>query len=139
MFEKKLNVGTQPEVTTVIERPFMKGTEEYPQLMDSIRVTGAQANSYNVDKLKETVEKYKEKTGRVKDTLTKERGEGREMKRKHEATLSKFKNLQEAYHIVEAKKKSLVLSNTISDGEKRDLENRISELEVQKDADDKQT
>ena len=31
--EKKLKVGTQPEVTIVMERPVMKGTNEYPQLM----------------------------------------------------------------------------------------------------------
>ena len=50
----------------------MKGIYEDPQLMASIGVTDA----HNVEKLKETVEKYKEKVGRVKDTLMKDRGEG---------------------------------------------------------------
>ena len=35
-------------------------------------------------------------------------------------------------------KEALVLSNTIIDGEKKDLENKISELEVQKVATNKQ-
>ena len=60
------------------------------------------------------------------------------MKRKHEATLSEFEKLQEAYQVLEVEKEALVLSNTISDGEKRDLENRIYELEVEKAEVDKQ-
>ena len=54
--EKKLKVGTQPEVTTVTEKPVMKGTYEDPQIMASIGVVATQANAYNVDKLKEMVE-----------------------------------------------------------------------------------
>ena len=69
--------------------------------MASINITTNQENAYNVDRLKETVDQYKEKMVRVKDTLMKERGEDREMKRKHEATLSEFKRLQEAYQALE--------------------------------------
>ena len=69
--EKKLKVGTQPEVTTVTERPVMKGTDEDLPLMASIGVAAAQANAYNVGILKETVDQYKEKMERVKDTLMK--------------------------------------------------------------------
>ena len=69
---------------------------------------------------------------RVKDTLMKERGEGQEMKRKHEATLSEFERLQEAYQVLESKKEALVLSSTIIDGEKKDLDDKVSELEAQK-------
>ena len=56
--------------------------------MESIGVAVAHANDYNVDKLKETVDQYKENMVRVKDTLMTESGEGQEMNRKHEATLS---------------------------------------------------
>ena len=94
-------MGTQLEVTTITERSIMKSTDEDPQLLASIGVAVAQANAYNVDRLKETVDQYKENMVRVKDTLIKERGEGREMKRKHEATLLEFKRLQEAYQALE--------------------------------------
>ena len=73
-----------------------------------------------MDKLKETIYQYKEKMVRVKDTLMKERGEGWEMKRKHEATLSEFERLQEAYQVLESEKDALVLSNSITEGEKKD-------------------
>ena len=72
--EKKLKVGTQPEVITVTEKSVMKGTDDDPQLMALIDVAAAQENFYNVDRLKESVDQYKEKMVRVKDTLMKERG-----------------------------------------------------------------
>ena len=59
------------------------------------------------------------------------------MKRKHEATLSEFKRLQEAYQALKSEKEALVLSNTITKRERKDLENNISELEVQKVATDR--
>ena len=68
--------------------------------MASISVVFDQSNTYNVDILKETVDQYKENMVRVKDTLMKERGEGREIKRKHEATLSYFARLQESYQVL---------------------------------------
>ena len=77
--------------------------------MASISVVFDQSNTYNVDILKETVYQYKENMVRVKDTLMKERGGAWEMKRKHEATLSKFERLQEAYQILESKRKILEL------------------------------
>ena len=75
---------------------------------------------------------------RVKETLMKERGEVLEMKRKHEATLSEFERLQEAYQVLELEKEALVLSNTIIDGEKKDREGNISGLEAQRATTDKQ-
>ena len=60
------------------------------------------------------------------------------MKRKHEATLSEFEILQEAYQVLESEKEALVLSNTISEGENKDLENKTYELETQKDATNRQ-
>ena len=60
------------------------------------------------------------------------------MKRKHEATLSYLERLQEAYQVLEAEREALVLSNTMIDGEKKDLEGKISGLETQRAAADKQ-
>ena len=68
----------------------------------------------------------------------KERGEGREMKRKHEATLSQFERFQKAYQVLESEKDSLVLSNNIAEGEKNDFRNQISQLEAQKATTDRQ-
>ena len=74
----------------------------------------------------------------MKDTLIKERGEGREFKRKREETLSKFERLQKAYQDLEREKEALKLSTIIMDGEKKDCKNKISELEVQKYATNRQ-
>ena len=52
------------------------------------------------------------------------------MKRKHEATLLEFERLQEAYKVLESEKEALVLSNTITEGENKDLESKILELEA---------
>ena len=60
------------------------------------------------------------------------------MKRKHEATLSEFKRIQKAYQVLESEKEALVLSNTINDGENKDIENNISQLEAEKATNDKQ-
>ena len=50
------------------------------------------------------------------------------MKRKCEATLLEFERLQEAYQVLESENDAFVLSNTITEGEKKDLEINISEL-----------
>ena len=55
--------------------------------------------------MKETVDKYKEKMVRMMDTPMKERGEGRDMKRKHEATLYEFERIQEAYQVLESERR----------------------------------
>ena len=84
----------------------------------------------------------------MKYTLMKERGEGRDMKRKHEATrdmkrkheatLLEFERLQEAYQVLESENEDLVLSNTIAEGEKKDFENKILELVAQNATIDRQ-
>ena len=68
----------------------------------------------------------------MKETLRKEQWEGRETKRKYDATLSNLERLQEAYQILEAERDALVLSNTIISGEKKDLEGKISGMEMQR-------
>ena len=57
----------------------------------------------------------------MKETLKKEKGVGRDTKRKYDATLSNLKRLQEAYQSLEVERESLVLSNTIISGEKKHL------------------
>ena len=74
----------------------------------------------------------------MEETLRKEQGEGREVKRKHEGIFSYLERLQEAYQVLEAEREALVLSNTMIDGEKKDLEGKISGLETQRAAADKQ-
>ena len=74
----------------------------------------------------------------LKSTLVKERGEGGELKRNHEVTLSEFKMIQNDYQDLELEKDSLVLLDTIIDGEKKEFENKISELEAWKSATDRQ-
>ena len=49
----------------------------------------------------EDVDHYKEKMIKMKDTLIKERGEGRELQRKHEATLLEFERIQKEYQGLE--------------------------------------
>ena len=65
--------------------------------MKCVSIEASQANADNVDKLVEDAENYKERMLKMKDTLFKESGEGRELKRKHEATLSKKESLQKEY------------------------------------------
>ena len=97
-----------------------------------------QANAYNVNKLVGDAEHYKEIMIKMKDSLVKERGEGRELKRKHEATIYKFERLQKAYKVLEGETDSLELLVTIMEGVKKDLEDKVSELEAQKSAVNKQ-
>ena len=106
--------------------------------MASVTVAATQANAEKFGKLAENVEYYKEIMRKSKNTLVQERGGGGELKRKHEATLSEFKRFQKAYHVLELEKDALVLSTTITEGENKYFENKISKLEVQKDATDKQ-
>ena len=65
----------------------------------------------------------------MKETLKKERGEGKILKRKHEDSLSQLDKLREACQISESDKDSLVLSINIIEGEKKDIEKHVSELE----------
>ena len=57
----------------------------------------------------------------MKETMRKERGEGQDLKRKHDDILSEFEKLKEACQVMESDKDSLTLSATITEGENRDL------------------
>ena len=86
----------------------------------------------NVDKLVEDAKHYKERMLKMKDTLVKERGEGRELKRKHEVTLSEKQNLQREYQTLELEKDALEVQVIIMEGEEKDFEDKSLELESQK-------
>ena len=73
----------------------------------------------------------------MKETFRKEERLGRESKRKYDATLSYLEKLQQDYQILEEEKDALKLSNTILDGEKKDLEINMAGMEVQNSIDDK--
>ena len=68
----------------------------------------------------------------MKETLRKERGEGQSLKRKHDDILTKLEKLKDAYKILETEKDALVLLATITEGEKKDLERKVLELEKKK-------
>ena len=59
--EKTLKVGTQPSVTTMIEKTMVKTVEDNPKKLDSMGIATAYANAHNVDKLTETIDHYKGK------------------------------------------------------------------------------
>ena len=81
-------IGYRPVEVMVMERKVMQGTNEDPQLLAMASVLAAQANADNVSKLVEDVEHYKQRMLKMKETLVKERGEGQDLKRKHDDTFS---------------------------------------------------
>ena len=106
--------------------------------MSSMGIATAHANAYNVSKLKGTVDQYKDKMSQMKETLRKEERVGQQAKWKYDATLPNLEKLKQYYHILEAEKDALKLSNIILDGEKKDLESKMVEMEIQRFASDKQ-
>ena len=118
-------------MVTVIEKTIMQGTNEDPQFLASVSIESTRANADNVNKLVGDAKYYKERMIKIKNTLFKERGEGRDLKRKHEATLSEFERLQKAYQALELEKEALENSITIMEGEGKDFEDNITELEAQ--------
>ena len=49
---------------------------------------------------------------------------------RHEATLSEKESLQKGYQDLEIERNALVVQMTIMEGEKKDFENKIAELEL---------
>ena len=91
----------------VTKKTFVEKTNQDPKFLALVSIATTQANADNVDKLIEVVYHYKENMIKMEDTLIKERGEGRELKRKHEATLSEFERLQKAYQALELENDAL--------------------------------
>ena len=75
------------------------------------------------------VENHKEKILKLKDILVKLRGEGIELKRKHDATLSEKEILPSEYQTLETEKEAMNVQLVITQGERNDFEARFSQLE----------
>ena len=106
----------------------MEGTNKDPKFLSSVSIAVVQANADNVDKLVEDVTHHKEKMFKMRDTLVKERGEGIELKIKHEATLLEKERLQREYQYLETEKYVLEVQVMIFEGENKDFEAKILEL-----------
>ena len=130
MSEKRLKIGYRPIEVMVTEKTVMQGTNEDPQLLAMENIEVEQYNAYNVSKLVEDDEHYKERMLKMKETLVKERIEGKDLKIKHDDTFSEFESLKKGYQVLESDKDALILSVAITKGENRDLERNISELEM---------
>ena len=50
------------------------------------------------------------------------------MKRKYDETLTELETLKDAYKILQSHKDVLILSSTITDGEKKDLEDKVADI-----------
>ena len=105
--------------------------------MASLGTTIAQVNAYNVSNMKVAIDEYKDKMAQMKETLRKEEKVGQEGKRKYDATLLDLEKLQQDYQILKEEKDDLKLSNTILDGENKDLESKMAEMEMPRSAADK--
>ena len=77
----------------VTERTVVEGINKDPKFLPSMNIAAAQDKDDNFDKLVKDAEHYKEMMLKMKDTLVKERGEGRELKMKHEEILLEKESL----------------------------------------------
>ena len=124
----------EKEGIMVTEKTIIHGTDKDPRILARACVASALANVDNVDKIVDDLEQYKKKVSQMKETLKKERGEGKRLKRKHEDSLSELDKLREAFQIFQSNKDSLVLSINIIELEKKDLEKQVAEIEEKGDA-----
>ena len=92
--EKRLNVGDHPVEVVVMENTVIQGRNEYPKILAMTSIAEIQANIDNVSNLVEEVGYYKERTSHMKETMRKERGEGKELKIKHDDTFYEFEKLK---------------------------------------------
>ena len=105
------------------EKTIVHETKTDPRLMARAGVASALANEDNVDKIMTDLEQYKKKVVQMKETLKKERGKGKIIKRKHAEIISDIEKSKEACQILQSDKDALVLSISIIEGKKKDLEN----------------
>ena len=66
----------------------------------------------------------------MKETLRKEERVNQEENRKYDAALSALEKLHQDYQILEEERYALKLSNIILDGEKKDFESNMEEMEI---------
>ena len=126
--EKKVDTKEKKGIM-VTEKTIVYGTDKDPRFLAKVGVASALANEDNVDKIMTDLEQYKKKVVQMKETLKKERGEGQSLKRKHEDILSEIEKSKEACQTLQSDKDALVLSISIIEGEKKDLEKQVEEVE----------
>ena len=99
--KKRMDTGEKPIEVMVIKKIVIHGTNKDLKLLMMVGVASALANADNVGKMVDDIEQYKEKMSQMKETLRKERGEGKILKRKHDDTLTELEKLKEAYQILQ--------------------------------------
>ena len=129
-----VDIEQRPIGVTVTEKIVVHGTNKDPKLLAMVGVALALTNADDVDKMVDDMEQYKEKMSQMRKNLRKERGEGQSLKRKHYDSLIELEKFKEAWKILQSDKDALVLPVNITEGEKRDLEKKVSELEKKGDA-----
>ena len=92
--------------------------EDNLKQLASMGITTAYTNAHNVDKLTETLDQYKGKMVEMKEVLRKEERVGRESKRKYEATLWNYENIQQDHWSLREERDELTLSNMAFEKEK---------------------
>ena len=127
--EKRLKMGTQVDIVTVTECTIMEGTHKDPKFMASVNIAAAQASADNVYRLMDDVERNKENMLKLKDSLVKLWGEGIDLKRKHDAILSKKERILSECRTLETEKEEMNDQLVIMEGERNDFKARISQLE----------
>ena len=115
------------------EKTIFHGTHKDPRLMARAGVSSTLSNEDNVEKIMTDLEQYNKKVVQMKETLKKERGKGQSLKRKHEDILSEIEKSKEACQTLQSDKDSLILSISIMEGEKKDLEKQVVEVEKKGD------
>ena len=95
--EKRVDTGDQPIEIMVTEKTVIHGTNKYPKLLAMVGVASALANADNVGKLVDDIDQYKEKMSQMKETLRKEIGEGKILKRKHDDILTELERLKKKH------------------------------------------
>ena len=94
-------MGDKPPITIVTEITVVKNVEDNPKQLASLGIANAYENSHNIDKLTETLDQFKGKMAEMKEVLRKEERVRRESKRKYEATILDYENIQQEYRILE--------------------------------------
>ena len=116
----------------------MEGTHKDPKFMALVNIVAVHANVDNVDRLMDEVYHNKEKMFKLKDILVKLRGEGIDLKRKHDAILFIKERLLSEGHTLETEKEAMNVQLVIIKGEKNDFEERISQLELRESTETQQ-
>ena len=69
--ETRVNAEDHPVEIMVMEKTVLHGPNKYPKLLAMEGVASTLANAYNVGKLVEDIDQYKEKMSQMKEILRK--------------------------------------------------------------------